>query len=537
MLPLEAPHQDADELDLRVYLQVLLRRWKVIVAVGLLVMVAATTYVLQQKKEYRAESEVLVRQSDTASIIDDRSINASDAARRLNNEVELFESGTVRAAVERGYRGPLDPKDVRASTASDSNDVITAHVTSRDPKAAAELLNEYVATYIDVRRQRSTDELLAVRTQIQQKLDQLDQQIASATTPQVEQLRSQRTAYQQEIDSLDVGADVSQTGVQVLTEAEAPTAAVSPKPVRDLALAAIAALVLGLGLAFLVDSLDERIRTIGDLERIAGGIPVLATIPVSDATGAGFVATRDAPSSPQAEAFRSLRTTAKFASVDGSIRVVQVTSANQGDGKTTVVANLAMAFAQGNERVLVACCDLRRPTVHLRFGAEVSPGLTDVIAGQATLEPTVRRVGPYLGVLPAGTEPRNPSELLSSERTRRVVEAMATQADVVLLDATPILPVSDSLVVSRLAHAVLVVVDARSTSRKALSRALKTLQQVNAPILGLVLNGVSEREGYGTRYGYGQTYDDRGKGRRPTPTNGSSPTGKGVGPSRRSEVR
>jgi capsular exopolysaccharide synthesis family protein len=514
MLPLEPPRPDDDELDLRAYLQVVVRRWKVIAAVAVLGLLVAGAFVLQQKKEYRAESEVLIRQSDTASIIDSASVNASDAARRLNNEVELFESGTVRKAVESKYRGPLDPKRVRASTTSDSNDVITAHVTARDPKAAADLLNTYVETFIDVRRQRNTDELLAVRTQIQQKIDGLGAQIAAAKGAAQEQLRSQQTAFQSQIDSLDVGADITQTGVQVLTEADVPTDPVSPQPVRDLAVAIVLSLVLGLGLAFLVDSLDERIRNIADLERIAGDIPVLATIPVSDTVGPGYVATRDATASPQAEAFRSLRTTVKFAGVDGSIRVLQVTSANQGDGKTTAVANLAVAFAQGSERVLVACCDLRRPTVHQRFGADVSPGFTDVIVGDATLESAVRRAGSFLGILPAGTEPRNPSELLSSERARMVVEAMAGQADVLLLDTTPVLPVSDSLVVSRFVDAVLVVVDARSTTRKAVRRTLQLLHQVNAPILGLVLNGISEGEGYGTRYGYGQTYDDRGKARR-----------------------
>jgi capsular exopolysaccharide synthesis family protein len=201
-----------------------------------------------------------------------------------------------------------------------------------------------------------------------------------------------------------------------------------------------------------------------------------------------------------------LRTAVKFASVDKPLRCIQVTSANQGEGKTTAVANLAMALAHGGERVAVACCDLRRPTVQDRFMMSVTPGFTDVLSGEAQLDTAVRRYTPNLAVLPAGTAPRNPSELLSANRTTAVIKALVDQTDIVVLDSPPVLPVTDSLVVSRMADATILVVDARHTTRKALLRTLQLLDQVNAPVIGLVLNAVPETGRYGY-YGYGRSYD------------------------------
>jgi capsular exopolysaccharide synthesis family protein len=505
---------DEEEVDLRAYLMVVLRHWKAIVLVVVVVVAAALGYAVQQDPQYRAESTILIRQSDSARVLNDRNINATDAARQLNNEVELFESGTVEDAVDKVYDGPLDPKAVKASVQSDSSDVLNAHLTAGDADEAAELLNLYVKTFIDVRREQQTDELLAIRQQIQTKIDDLNQRIATSNAADAEALRGQRTVFQQQIEDLEVSADVTRTGVQVLTDAEAPTTPVSPKPLRDLALALVLGVVLGVGLAFVIDSLDERIRSVADLERVAGGLPIMSLVPFVDRGPIpGFVATRDEPNGIQAEAFRSLRTTVKFAGVDRRIKVIQVTSSSQGDGKTTTVANLATAFAQGGDRVAVACCDLRRPTVQERFGVDLAPGFTDVLTDDAPIDRALRRVTPTLAVLPAGTPPGNPSELLSTQRARSVIETLASQTDVLIIDSTPVLPVTDALVVSRLVDATLVVVDSRSTTRKAVRRALQLLQQVNAPVIGLVLNGLTEGSGYGYAYGYGygHSYDERSR--------------------------
>ncbi len=535
MLPVESPPHD-DELDLRAYLSVLRRRWK-LVALALVVTVAAALGMsVRQDPQYRATSEVLIRQTNSASLINNTpGIAAGEAARQLNNEVKLFESSAVEEAVVAAYDGPLDPADVGASVASDTSDVLQVHLTASDPDEAATLVNLYVTTFIETRRQQRVDELLSVGGEIQGKIDDLAARIAevrqpltdlearldddpgddalqaqrddlaSRLAPSLTPLESQRSFYEGQIEDLQLTADIAQSGgAQVLTLAEAPEAPVSPKPVRDATLALVLGLMLGVGLVFLVDTLDERIRNVADLEVISGGLPTLAVIPeVDKGHDDGFVAARDDARSPQAEAFRSLRTAVKFAGLDRPLKVIQVTSSSQGEGKTTAVANLGVALAQGGDRVAIVCCDLRRPKVQDRFGVDLTPGLTDVLVGDATLADALRRYDANVLLLPAGSPPPNPSELLASNKAAAVIKALAEEFDVVVVDSPPVLPVTDALVVSRLVDATLVVVDSRSTARKAVRRTLQLLAQVHAPVLGVVFNGAP----VGGSYGYGYSYE------------------------------
>jgi capsular exopolysaccharide synthesis family protein len=535
---LPAPLED-DELDLRAYLGVLRRRWLTIAAVALVAVLAALALAFTQESRYRAESKVLIRQDEPASVVDGRPlVNASEAERALNNEIELFESRTVEDAAADAYDGPLDPEDVKAAAATDVSDVVRATLVATDPDEAEELLDLYVQAFVEVRRAQQTDELLAVGTEIQAKIEELTTQIselrrpltdldarldadpensdlqaqraelAAELEPELSPLESRRAFYQSQLEDLELSADITRTvGAQVLTPAESGEEPVSPKPVRDAAIALALGLLLGVGVAFLRDSLDERIRGVSDLEQVARGLPTLALVPeVERGHDNHFVAVRDDPRSVQAEAFRSLRTAVKFSALDHPIKVLQVTSPSQGEGKTTVVANLAMALAQGGDRVAVVCCDLRRPRVQDRFDVPLTPGLTDVLLGEATLAQGLRRYDPNVLVLPAGTPPPNPSELLSTNKAGAVIRALAEEFDVVLVDTPPVLPVTDALVVSRIVDATIVVVDSRSTARKAVGRTLQMLGQVSAPVLGIVLNGLPEGNGYGYGYGYAYGY-------------------------------
>jgi capsular exopolysaccharide synthesis family protein len=527
------------ELDLRAYLSVLRRRWTAIALLVVLGTGLAVALSVRQDEQYRAESRVLIRQRSTETLFtDDQPRSAQDTERDLNNEIEVLESGTIAELVDDVYDGSIDTDDVEASVSSDRSDVVTVSVSSTDPDEAARLVNLYVETYIEARRQQRVDELLAAGVEIQGQVDELTVQIAEARAPltaaeealaadpgdeelaaqrdevaeriadQLAPLESQQAFYQQQLEDLELTANITSSGgAQVLTVAEPATVPASPKPLHD----GVIGLVLGLGLgifaAFLLDNLDERIRGASDLERASGGLSALALIPeVEGKLEPSFVAARDDPRSPAAEAFRSLRTSVRFAGLDRPLKVIQVTSASTGEGKTTVVANLAVALAQGGDRVALVCCDLRRPKIHERFDETLAPGFTDVIFGDALLSQAVRPSDANVYVLPAGSSPPNPSELLSSQRALAVIAAMAETFDVVLLDTTPVLPVTDALVVSRLVDATLVVIDARLTKRNALRRTLQLLGQVNAPLLGIVLNGVRPGAAYGYGYGYQSGY-------------------------------
>jgi capsular exopolysaccharide synthesis family protein len=222
---------------------------------------------------------------------------------------------------------------------------------------------------------------------------------------------------------------------------------------------------------------------------------------------------QDDPRGYAAEAYRSLRTAVRFAGLDRKLRVLQLTSSNLGEGKTTTVANLAVVMAQAGQKVAIVCCDLRRPRVHEMFGQSLSPGFTDILLGEATLSQALRHLGQNLYLLPAGGRPPNPSELLQTTRAESMISALAAEFDYVLIDSTPILPVTDGLVVSHSADATLVVVDAKATTRDQLRQTLNLLRQADAPLIGFVLNRVSGGGGGGEAYTYAYAVEDEHEGR------------------------
>lgn len=552
MVNVEGQEIDDEAVDLRVYLAVLGRRWKVVALVTALAVAAALALSLTQATRYRATADLLIRAESSQSLIDggQPALNATDAARELNNEVRLFESEAVEQEVEEAYDGRLDPEEVGASVVSDTSDIVRASLTSSDAEEGAKLVNLYVDTFIEVRQRQQVDDLLSIGSEIQTKIDDLSARIGTVRAPlddlerrvaanptnaalaaqrdataqslsaTLTPLESQRAFFQSQLEQLDLFADISSTGgAQVVRTAKAE-GAVSPSPVRDGAVALVLGAILGVGLAFLVDTLDERIRNADDLERISGGLPTLALVPEVPTQGPAFVATRDDAHSPAAEAFRSLRTALKFAALDQPFKVIQITSPTAGEGKTTAVANLAMAIAQGGDVVAVVCCDLRRPRVQERFSVQLEPGFTDVLLGEIDLNAAVQRPSANVYVVSAGSPAPNPSELLSTEKAEAIVRSLAQQVDVVILDCPPVLPVTDALVVSRMADATVVVADSRTTERRAMRRTLQQLQQVGAPVVGLVLNGLPEGGDYG--YGY-RGYSNRYTSLRPS-SNGNHVT-------------
>ncbi len=224
----------------------------------------------------------------------------------------------------------------------------------------------------------------------------------------------------------------------------------------------------------------------------------------SSGAPSNLLVTLTSPRSPAAEAYRTLRTNLQFSSLDRSVRLVLVTSAGPGEGKSTTLANLAVASAEAGLRVIAADTDLRRPRLHELFGLPQAPGFSNtVLQDPAAPLPLQDSVVPGLRVLTSGSLPPNPSELLSSQRGARVIAALAEQADLVLLDSPPVGPVADAAVLATRCDGVLLVLSAGKTSRDAAKRARAQLDRVGARILGVVLNNVrldpSLARYYGTR--------------------------------------
>jgi len=530
-----------DEPSLHDYIAAIRRRLWVVVAAVLVAVAVAVAVSLVQTPRYRAEAELILRRTPGEQILVDeagRVRSAEDATRELNNEIRLIESRRVRSAVAEAYDGPLDVDDVEAGIQSDSADVLELSVTATDPGDAARLANDYAETYLTFRRQQQIDDLLTTASEIQSRLDGLDAQIAeisapivalddqiAATTdrevradlqerrsaevtrlrPQLAPLQGQQSLYRSQLNQVQVSADITQSGgVQLLDEANEPDRPVSPATLRNLVVAVLVGLIGGLVLALVRDRLDDSVRSKEDGERLTGK-PTLGLVPrVGDRRDppTGLVTLED-PTSAAAEAYRALRTSVKFLGVDQPVRKVLVTSAEPAAGKTVTAANLAIVLAQSGERVLLVGADLRRPRVHELFDVRPSPGLTTLLLGDAEPSAVCRRIAgvPGLSLLPPGPLPPNPSELLDGRSARAMFASLAASYETVVIDSPPVLPVTDAQVLSQMADAVLVVVAHSETSGRGLGRALELLGQVEAPVVGIVLNRVPPQGAYG-----GQTY-------------------------------
>lgn len=525
------------ELNFRSYLDLLRRRWRVVVGTTAALTVAAIALSMSQKPTYEAWSELLVDESRAEALVNSDPnaalLNLQNADRRLNNEVQALESGQVAAVVAAQYDGPLDPDDVTATVAGFQTDVIRVSVTASEPEEAAELVNTYVETYIGFRRQQRIDELAAASAEVDRQISDLTAQIDSLKAPldlvddqillspddeqlaarradlearlapELEPLESQRAFYQSLADDLSVSAGViGSSGPDILTAATVPVDPVSPKPVRDGVLAGFVGLILGVVLAIVRDGLDETIRSYEDVSHVLPGVPSLASIPsnsVLRTTGRLDPEGSDAAT----EAFRFLRTSIRFLEVDRRTRVIQVTSSSAGEGKSTITANLARMLDQAGHSVAVVCCDMRRPRIHEYFEQTVSPGLADVLIGDAVLADAMCPVGRAMHLLPAGTRPPNPSELLGGARTERLIESLADKTEFVLIDTPPVLAVSDALVISQFTDATILVVAADSTTRRDLARTKEALDRAQADVVGVVMNraGASSVNAYGYDYG------------------------------------
>lgn len=292
-----------------------------------------------------------------------------------------------------------------------------------------------------------------------------------------------------------------------LETAVKPTVPISPDWKVNLGLGAIGGLILGYLFIFVRRGLDARIRSTDDLPQLMGA-GLLGNIPKVSKRKLS-INSDDRDNRLAAESIRQVRTGLSFASVDRKVHSMAVTSANQSEGKTTIATSLAQVFAQSGRRTLIIDADLRRPAVSEELGIDESVGLSELLSGQVSVTQAIRPTdNPELFVLPAGRTPPNPSEMLGSAAFRTLVEEM-THDHFVIIDAPPLLPVTDAALVSVVVDGVVFVAAAGKTRKPEIAAARRILEQVHARTLGLVLNMVPLRgsessyyEYYGRKRGY-----------------------------------
>ncbi|WP_144709975.1 polysaccharide biosynthesis tyrosine autokinase [Curtobacterium pusillum] len=278
--------------------------------------------------------------------------------------------------------------------------------------------------------------------------------------------------------------------------ATVPTSPVAPKKAFDLLLGLGAGLAAGAALALLRAAADTRVR---DAEDLDPGLPLVGDIGLDTDASRSPLIVRDDASSVRSEAFRSLRTNIQFLRTAGA-PTIAVTSARPAEGKTTTTANLGIALSKGGTRTVIIDADLRRPNLATTMGIEGAVGLTDLLVGRAEIEDVLQEWGTDgLSVLPAGTIPPNPSELIGSEAMDRVVAELAARFDVVLVDTPPVLAVTDAALVSTLVSMTLLVTAANQTKRSDVRLAVAALERVGQRPSGVVLTKTKHKA---SRYAY-----------------------------------
>jgi len=527
-------------MELRDYLA-LVRRWKWLIGATVL-LVAGTAWGLSalQTPVYEARARLIIQPGQ--SVFD--TSNLQTGAALVQTEIQVLQSEAVRAAV----REKLGQARSVSASAVGTTAIIEVRAQSTDPKEAADVTNAYVDTYIELRRKQAIDGLLAAAAEIQNRIDSGQKQIneladrianippCSGTNPPAncsqriplerdrDALVTQQVPFKQKIDQLQVDLSLKNGGAQVINPALASPDPVRPRPLRNALLGVVVGLLFGMGLAYVLDHLDDSIKSKEDLERISRDLPVLGMIPTvamwKNRAQTRIVSQSD-PTSSVAEAYRSLRTSIRFIGLDRSMRTIQVTSPNASDGKTTTVANLAVALARAGERVVIVSCDLRRPRIHEFFDLPNDIGFMSVVLGEMPLSAALQQVPgeARLQLLATGPIPANPSELLSSNRSAQVLAALRKEFSVVLIDCPPVLPVTDAAVLSAKVDGTLLVATVGTTTGKHVTRSLELLRQVGAPLVGMVLNGVGAQGSYGYHTYYGQgagSVPNGAKPKRPT---------------------
>lgn len=492
------------------------RRHRVLFGAMLLIAsVAALGASLLRTPTYSATSKVLVSARGVPlSLAGGDAPAQQDPVRLATTEAEVVKLRPVISAARSRLGITLETTEVLTDRVSvglapDSDLLsITVRDTSRDQARA--LADAVAVAYVEFRTKLDTSRLQAARRELADRLDELKSSNQAAGSYYERVLLD----YQQ-LTTLEKIGTASYAVVETADQAKK----VSPRPFTDAAVSLILALMVSLGLTLLVDRLDHRVRDEEEAETVLGA-PLVGRVPLSKGSrGVGHrpLVTLDEPSGSAAETFRMLRANLAFSTAVSESRAILITSALPGAGKSTIAANLAIAMAQAGRRVALVDLDLRKPTAHEFFGKPRSPGASDVIADQTSLEdaiswldvpattPSADGEDPRVAFLAAGTRAPNPGQLIASARCGALLRDLRERVDVVLVDAPPLLVTGDAMSLAPAVDACVFALNASSTGRSALREARRELASMGRPLLGFVMTGTRMPQRYGN---YGEVPRD-----------------------------
>ena len=515
-------------MDLRRQI-VVLRSW--LWLLGASVLLAASIAFLvsgAMPKIYQARNTLIVGQSLTAA---NPNYDQLLAAQRLSQTYASV--ATTRPLAQRvidhlGLRMSADQLlgEVRADAPANSA-LVYITVSDTDPARAAAIANGLADELIaespaiqgkqaDLQKQiqDNLDATQAAMTQTQDQIDQLTN-LSVRTDTQNQQLQilesrldSLRATYAALLPNLDSN---SSNLLTIVEPAIAPTSPSSPRTLLNVLLAAVLGLLAAVGLAFLVEYLDDTVTSSDDVQLVTG-LPTLGVVPAMSGDpkrGEMYrLETLLNPRSPVAESYRMLRTNIEFTSVDTPLRTLLVTSSLPQEGKTTTSGNLAVVFSQAGYKVLLVDCDLRKPGIHGLFRLQNQTGLTTLFRDDTA---TVKSVAQdteleKLSIVTSGPLPPNPAELLGSRRWQAILESLKAEADLVIIDSPPLQAVTDAALVATGVDGTVLVIRARRTRRGAVRQGRDALARGGGKILGVAMNALKRREYDEHNYGYYSYY-------------------------------
>jgi receptor protein-tyrosine kinase len=516
---------EAHQITLGDYLKVVRRRKWIILSALVLVPAAAVAFSLHQTKLYQANAEVLLsRQNLAASLTGTQDTNIYQQADRLaQTQADLARVPEVAQRTLRrvGLRARTPEQFLASSsvTAKQNADLLRLTVTDRNQALASRLATAYAQSFAAYRKQLDTGSLQRARAELQDRVNALER--AGDTRSQ---LYSSLVEKEQTLGTMIA----LQTGnVQPVKPADRAVQ-VQPKPTRNGILGLALGLVLGIGLAFLWEALDTRVRGAEQVGETLG-LPLLGRLPIPPRKirAQDKLVMVDEPHAIHAEAFRTLRVNIDFANIDLHARTIMLTSATASEGKSTTAANLGVAMARAGKRVVLIDLDLRRPYVARFFDFGRKPGLTDVALGYATLEDATLSValsttesamnprngnganghgavGAVLDVIASGPVPPDGGDFVGSRRVVEIIDRLRDAYDVVLIDAPPLLGVGDAMALSARVDAVLVVTKLKAFRKPTLTELARVLSSLPAAKLGFVVTGVEQGDAHS--YGYSDHY-------------------------------
>ncbi|MBE3088148.1 MAG: polysaccharide biosynthesis tyrosine autokinase [Chloroflexi bacterium] len=428
--------------------------------------------------------------------------------------------------------------------------LIQVTYTNTSPMHAQRTLNaicDYFSQYIgDLYYGSGNNIVQALEDQVQQSQTDLDSAkralnaLISPTQAQLQVAQERVTflqaAYLDLVGKLDTARQTQSAGVSqviVYQRATLPQSKIAPRVTINVAIAVLFGLFLGVALAFLRNYLDDTLKTEEDVRKYMRGLPVLGAIPMipgnhrrsawerSKAKDHATVAVAKDPKSGAAEGFRTLRTNLQFLSVNPSFRSLVITSPTPAEGKSTIAVNLATSMAQVGQRVVLIDADLRRPSLHYTFSRRMSPGLSNYLVGKADLTSILQETTvPNLKLIASGTLPPMPAELLASVRMQVLLAELAGQTEMVIIDSPPAIAVTDAAILATQVDGVVMVITCGSTTRDQARTAMQALENAGSKPLGVVMNQVDRRKGYGYYYFYYRRYYPSVQGKTDTTAGG-----------------